>query len=283
MIDAVMTSPKSVMMTRSSKKVEELEKEIEELERLAQGDTEGQENLEPQEEQVEEPPKEEGLTAEEATFKKRYGDLRRYQQEQDRKHQQEIEELKKRLDSKESLPVSKEQVEAWVRKYPDIAGIVKSLAGEQAREQFSEIDRRTKELEEMREEIAKETALKQVLAQHPDFHEISGSDKFHKWAQDQSPDIQAVIYDKLDPKGLNLVLKSYKADVGIKAPKKTDSSAALSVSTRSGAATPRDTEKVKWSESRVAKLTDAQFAKYENEIMEAMRDGSFVYDMKKSR
>jgi hypothetical protein len=135
----------------------------------------------------------------------------------------------------------------------------------------------------MREEIAKEAALKQVLAQHPDFHEISGSDKFHKWAQDQSEDIQAVIYDKLDPKGLNLVLKSYKADVGIKAPKKTDSSAALSVSTRSGAATPRDVEKVKWSESRVARLTDAEFANHEEEIMQAMREGNFAYDMKKSR
>lgn len=284
-VQAVETTPKTFFV-KNQKKVEDLEAEIAALEGKAQEDPEGEEEIvqpAPEEGEVQEDDKD--LSTEESTFKKRYGDLRRYQQQKEKEYQAELEKLKKQLEGGQQLPTSKEAVEAWVKKYPDIAGIVKSLAGEQAKEQFAEIDRRTKELEEMREAAAYERAVAVVIKEHPDFHQISDSKDFHKWAEEQSSTIQKVIYDELDAKGLSSVLRLYKQEKGIKTAvkPKADNSAALSVSTRGGATAPRDAESIKWSESKVAKLTDAEFMKHEEEIMAAMREGNFAYDMKKSR
>jgi hypothetical protein len=284
---AVDTTPKQTFVKyRSDKSVENLEKEIEELENLSNQVEEEEEDEveEPSPEPEKEEEEEEGLSAEERTFKKRYGDLRRHQQKQKEEFEARIAELENKLKTPADMPVSKEQVEAWVKKYPDIAGIVKSLAGDQAKQQFEEVDRRTKELEKMREAIAYERAAAEVVKAHPDFEEISSSDAFHKWAESQDDSIQKIIYDELKPKALVSVLKLYKQEKGIKSQKpKADNSAALSVSTRSGATTPKDREPTKWSESKVAKLSDAEFMKYEDEIMKAMSEGNFKYDMKKAR
>jgi hypothetical protein len=287
MNQVVETTPKSSFMDyRPKAKVDELEEEIKALEGQGQEQQEEDEDNSPTPEDPPKEPKEneEGLSAEERTFKKRYGDLRRHQQKREEELQAQIDDLKSRIDSPASMPVSKEQVEQWVKKYPDIAGIVKSLAGEQAKQQFDEVDRRTKELEEMKEAMAYEKAVKSVTDAHSDFHQISSSDDFHNWAEQQDDSIQKIIYEELRPKALISVLTMYKNEKGIKDKKpKADNSAALSVSTRSGATSPKDSEPTKWSESKVAKLSDKDFMKYEDEIMQAMRDGNFKYDMKKAR
>lgn len=286
MNQVVETTPKTTFMDyRSKKKVDELEEEIKALEGQAT-ETEEEEEEEETSTPKNETPKEddEGLSTEERTFKKRYGDLRRHQQKQKEEFEARISELEQKLQSPASMPVSKEQVEAWVKKYPDIAGIVKSLAGDQAKQQFDEVSRRTKELEEMREAMAYEKAVQEVEKAHPDFQTISSSDDFHNWAEQQDDSIQKIIYDELKPKALVSVLKMYKQEKGIKDKKpKADNSAALSVSTRSGATTPKDSTNTKWSESKVSKLSDQDFIKYEDEIMQAMREGNFSYDMKKAR
>ena len=289
MNQVVETTPKTSFMDyRSKKKVDELEEEIKALEGQAtESEEEEEEEDPPQEPPKEETPKEdeeEGLSTEERTFKKRYGDLRRHQQKQKEELEAKISQLESKLQSPANMPVSKEQVEAWVKKYPDIAGIVKSLAGEQAKQQFDEVSRRTQELEEMKEAMAYEKAVAEVEKAHPDFQTISSSDDFHSWAEQQDDSIQKIIYDELKPKALVSVLKLYKQEKGIKDKKpKADNSAAFSVSTRSGATTPKDSQTSKWSESKVAKLSDNDFMKYEEEIMEAMRNGDFKYDMKKAR
>jgi hypothetical protein len=283
----VETTPKTSLMNyRSKHKVDELEEEIKALEGQILEDKQDVEEDEPSSPQPKAASKEdkedEGLSAEERTFKKRYGDLRRHQQQREAEMQAQIDELKSKMQSPVAMPASKEQVEAWVKKYPDIAGIVKSLAGEQAKQKYDEVDRRTKELEEMREAFAYEKAVQEVEKAHPDFHQISSSDAFHEWAGGQDESIQKIIYEELKPKALISVLKLYKQETGVKGTKpKADSSAALSVSTRSGATSPKDSEPTKWSESKVAKLSDKDFMKYEEEIMEAMRSGNFRYDMKR--
>jgi hypothetical protein len=284
----VETTPKTSFMNyRSKHKIDDLEEEIKSLEGYVPED---EEDVEEDEQSASPQPKqasdedEKGLSAEESTFKKRYGDLRKYQQKQKEEFEARIAELENKLQSPTAMPVSKEQVEAWVKKYPDIAGIVKSLAGEQAKQQFDEVSRRTQELEEMKEAMAYEKAVQEVEKAHPDFHTISSSDDFHKWAETQDDSIQKIIYEELKPKALISVLKLYKQEAGVKGKKpKADNSAALSVSTRSGATSPKDSEPTKWSESKVSKLSDRDFIKYEEEIMEAMRSGNFKYDMKKAR
>ena len=276
------TTPNTLIQPRKQPKLDELEEEIKALEAAAKGEQEKEEEVQEEPPKKKEEPEEKGLSGEEATFKKRYGDLRRHQQKREQELLAEIENLKNA--KPEELPVTKDQVERWVKKYPDIAGIVRSLAGEEAQTRFSEVDRRTKELEEMRQAIAYEKAVSEVEKVHPDFHQVSESDDFHSWASEQSDSLQRVIYDELDPKGLIQVLRLYKSEKGIKDKKpKQDNSAALSVKTRSGQSAPTGQEATKWSESKVAKLSNAEFTKYEEEILKAMSEGNFSYDMSKSR
>jgi ABC-type transporter Mla subunit MlaD len=63
------------------------------------------------------PPSEQNLSAEEETFKKRYGDLRRHTQKIQEDFKKEIDDLRKQLDQaarKEmKLPKSEDDLKAW--------------------------------------------------------------------------------------------------------------------------------------------------------------------------
>ena len=72
----------------------------------------------------------------------------------------------------------------------------------------------------------------------------------------------------------------YKIDAGITT-KKSDSkkSAASAVNTRSKASPTADESNNYIRESQVDKMSDKEYAKNQEAIMEAMRTGKFVYDL----
>jgi len=69
---------------------------------------------------------------EETSFKKRYGDLRRHMQSQMSGKDKEIEELRSHLSQATQkqikFPKSDSEVAEWVKKYPDVAKIIDSIA-----------------------------------------------------------------------------------------------------------------------------------------------------------
>jgi len=79
------------------------------------------------------------LSAEEKSFKKRYGDLRRHSQQQQVTLQKQIDELRSQLQSSTEkqikLPKSEEELNEWARAYPDVAKIVETIAIKKAKEQ----------------------------------------------------------------------------------------------------------------------------------------------------
>ena len=107
-----------------------------------------------QEEEPEAEAQEEDLSAEEKNFKKRYGDLRRHTQDKEKEFQAKLDKLEAQLESATKnelvLPKSEDEVEAWAKKYPDVAGIVEAIADKKASERSSELDGRLKEIEELR-------------------------------------------------------------------------------------------------------------------------------------
>ena len=164
---AVMTeeaTPKKVAFvdrpTANDDRIKQDEKELKELIQEHKGETP----------EVQEEPK----SAEEKTFKKRYGDLRRHSQQKENELQEQIEVLRKQLDEsarKEiSLPKSDEDIEAWTTKYPDVAAIVETIAIKKAQEQTIELDKRVKELNTMQSNVTKEKAEAELLRLHPDFN-----------------------------------------------------------------------------------------------------------------
>ena len=72
------------------------------------------------------------LDPEEKTYKKRYGDLRRYQQQQEQEKDQRIRQLEGQLSdaAKKQIkfPKTDEEIDEWASKYPDVAAIIDTIA-----------------------------------------------------------------------------------------------------------------------------------------------------------
>ena len=239
--------------------------------------------------QKEEPEQqEEKLSAEERTFKQRYGDLRKYQHEKETEFKAELEKLKLQLDKATKnelvLPKTSEEVEAWAKKYPDVAAIVEAIADKKATERASDLDARLQEIESIRVQAKKEKAEAELLSYHPDFVEIREDDAFHEWAETQPKWVQDALYENTDDaKSVARVIDLYKVDAGIKTSKKVsaDKSAASSVKTRSSTKPEADQASKYLSESQVAKMSLKEYEKRQEEIFEAQRTGKFIYDMSK--
>ena len=275
-----MQSPKKVAFanrkyTNEDKRKME-EEELEQLMKEQKGEVE--ETAEPQEA--------EPTNAEEKTFKKRYSDLRRHQQQQAEEFKKEIEALKSQLNQatkKEmKLPKSDADIEQWAADYPDVAAIVETIAMKKAREQSSALEERVKVVDEMQYTAKKEKAEAELMRLHPDFNDIRESDEFHDWAEDQPKWVQDALYDNdNDARSAARAIDLYKADMGIAKSKPTkDKDAAKSVSTRNSRSRPQDDESSTYlKESQVQKMSPQQYEKMSDEIMEAIRSGKFIYDV----
>ena len=273
-------TPKKVMFAnRPYSQEERLKKDEEELETLLK---EQKGEAESTEVEVEAEPK----NAEEKTFKKRYGDLRRHTQEKEKEFQSQLDELKNQLSKatkKEmKLPKSDEDISEWAKEYPDVAAIVETIATKKAREQSEDIAKRIKEIDERDANSVKEKAEVELLRLHPDFADIRESDEFHDWADEQPKWIQNALYENdNDAKSAARAIDLYKSDKGIGKTKEksNDTGAAKAVSTKSKTSVSETSNAVTFKESAVEKMSSQEYEKKSEQIMEAIRSGNFVYDV----
>ncbi len=249
----------------------------------AEGDTKQEEKPKAEAQEADE---DDDLSAEEKTFKQRYGDIRRHMKDKEQEWKLKFEKLEAQLQSAAKnelvLPKSEKEIEAWSKKYPDVAGIVEAIADKKAQERSSDIDKRLKEVEELRITAKREKAEAELAVMHPDFNTIRDDDTFHEWAKEQPRWVQDALYENVDDaKSVSRVIDLYKADKGITTKKKTieDKGAASSVTTKR-TTTPSDSEESTYiRESQVAKMSMKEYEKRAEEIMEAQRSGKFIYDM----
>ena len=253
------------------------EEELEQLIKEQKGEVE-QEAAKPEEA--------EPTSAEEKTFKKRYSDLRRHQQQQAEDFKKEIESLKSQLSQaaqKEmKLPKSDEDIEQWAADYPDVAAIVETIAMKKAKEQSTALEERMKAIDELQTTATKEKAEAELMRMHPDFGEIRDSDEFHNWAEEQPKWVQDALYDNdNDARSAARAIDLYKADKGIgKEKPKSDKAAAKSVATKNTRSKPQQDETTNYlKESDVQKMSPQQYEKEADNIMEAIRSGKFIYDI----
>ena len=228
--------------------------------------------------QQQEPP---AQTPEDETYKKRYGDLRRHNQHLMSQKEQEIAQLKSQLDQATRqqirFPKNDEEVDAWSKKYPEVAAIVDTIARKRANEALEEGERRLGHLSKLEQKFNRREAEQQLHHYHPDFNDIRNDPKFHEWVTMQPQVIKDSLYkNSTDVLAAARALDLFKADTGRKT--KRSKSAAQSVG-RSSATNPGDTGKPKWSESQVNRMTDREYEANEEAILTAMRTGNFVYDM----
>ena len=227
------------------------------------------------------------LSAEEKSFKKRYGDLRRHSQQQVLSLQKQIDELKQQLtkstEQQIKLPTSEDELATWAKTYPDVAKIVETIAIKKAKEQTAALDERFRALDERDKLTAREKAELELLKIHPDFDTIRDTDDFHNWAEEQPEWVQKALYENdTDARSAARAIDLYKIDrnIGKAKPEKKTSGAAESVNTRGSRSTPvsQDTDGVIY-ESQVAKMSSLQYEKNVEAIQKAMQTGKFVYDL----
>ena len=229
---------------------------------------------------------EDNLGAEEKTFKQRYGELRRHQQEQKKSLDAKIEALKAQLDKAAKnelvLPKTDDELDAWTKEYPDVAAIIETIADKKARSATQDLDTKMAELEELRYTAKREKAEAELVGMHPDFIKIREDDKFHNWAKEQPKWVQDALYENQDDaKSVSRVLDLYKTDMGITAKKSNDSdkAAASSVKTKSAVKAEADESAGYVRESEVAAMSIKEYEKRQDEILDAQRNKKFIYDM----
>ena len=277
-VEGEVTAPKKVAFvdrkSANSERIEQDEKELKEL-------LEEKEKAPEVEAQEPEP-----TNAEEKSFKKRYGDLRRHQQSKEKEYENRIKTLEEQLAestrSEIKLPKSDEDIEVWAKEYPDVAGIVETIAIKKAREEAQGLEDTKKELKEMKAATAREKAEVELMKAHPDFGEIRDSDEFHNWAEEQPKWVQEALYDNdTDARSASRAIDLYKADMNITTKKPVSTKdAARSISSRNSRSEPDvNSNEGTFTESQVAKMTPQQYEKASDKIMEAIRTGKFIYDM----
>lgn len=260
------------------KSVKRLEDEIAELEKQFAPQEEQEENEEQEEEEQVSPPEQEEeeeelvssqpLTKEEETFKKRYSDLRRHTQ----KLTDELKEVKALLSKKETSPglPTAEEAEEWAKANPKAAAIIRALV---ANESSSTVE----ELSAVREKLHRSEQEARIFKAHPDFEAITSEDQFHDWAESQPERVQSLIYSSSADDviwAINQYKKEYKVEKSN--PKKE---AAKAVSSKTSSAEPKTEGKGRFTESMVSKMSMSEYEKNEAAIQEAMRNGTFIYDL----
>ena len=224
------------------------------------------------------------LSPEERSFKKRYGDLRRHMQQKEKEWQERLEALEGQAKNRKIVPPkSDEDIEKWARKYPDVAGIVETIAAKKAQELFKSAESRFAELDKIQYEATRTKAENQIRDAHPDFDKLRDSDAFHDWADAQPKWVQDALYENADdPASVIRVIDLYKVDKGLSpAAKKQGARDAASVVNRktSKANIDPDDSSNYIKESQVAKMSADEFEKRSDEINQAIRSGKFIYDI----
>ena len=303
-----MESPKSAGFvqrgsnySRKQKRLEQEEAEIARLEAEARGeevtesesggesteDTSVQASDDTQQEETQEASEaqedDSNLSAEEKSFKKRYGDLRRHMQEKEKEFNDKLEALSGKAKRASIVPPkSDEDIEAWAKEYPDVAGIVETIAAKKAKELFSKAESRLTELDDAHNEALRIKAENQIRKTHDDFDELRSSESFHDWADEQPKWVKDALYENMDdPASVIRVIDLYKVDNGMTPAAKRQSKKAAASTVTKGTRTSIDAKGLQGQikESDVAKMTTKEFEDRQDEITEAMRKGKFVYDM----
>ena len=269
---------------KRKQRMEDEAKEIAELEAQQRGEsTEDTEQEVVEEETPDTEVEETTLSAEEKSFKKRYGDLRRHMQDKEKEWDEKFKTFENRL-KKESIvpPKSDEDIEQWAKEYPDVAGVVETIAAKKAQEMFNKAEVKLKELDKAQTEAERVKAENLIRKSHEDFDDLRASDEFHTWVDEQPKWVQDALYENSDdPASVVRVIDLYKVDKGLtKSAKKAKAKDAASTVTKR-TKTQVDVEDANDAirESEVAKMSDMEFEERSDEINKAIRSGKFVYDV----
>ena len=212
-------------------------------------------------------------------YKKRYDDLKRHYDAklaefQDEKRQLEVATREANV----PMPKTVEELEQFKAEYPDVYGVVETVAAMQATERTSKLQEELDTIKEREKETVVQAAYRELTANHPDFDSIKSDEKFLAWLGEQPDTISDGIYkNNTDARLASRVIDLYKADAGISKKKTTKANNDAASSVRAPKArditAEQSGEKRIWKSSEIRSLKPHQFEKLEAELDLARNEG----------
>lgn len=219
----------------------------------------------------------EDLNSEERSWKKRYSDLRSFNNNLTERVKSLENQLRSASKKEIQFPATREEVGHFAGQYPDVFRYIRSMIMTEMLQERESLNQETNIVKENLEKVQMKLGKSRILEAHPDFDEINLSQDFHDWVKLQPMEIQDWAYRSSDPELCIRAIDWYKAENDIKkkpVPKPPTGGADLQV--KGGRAPPEignGKDGTIWKASDIAKLTPKEYLKFEAEIDKAHREG----------
>lgn len=219
-------------------------------------------------------------------YKKRYDDLKKHYDGRVNSFKSREEELLAEIRANRptyKAPKSAEEIEAFKKEYPDVYGVVETVAHLRSSKETEDLKQEIKQLKELNQTVNKEKAEAKLARMHPDFEQIRESDEFHSWAESQPEAIKGWVYGNATNAELaSRAIDLFKQDTG-KSKSKPELSGDLvaaseMVKVKNSKEIGYGSKKI-WTRSQIAAMSQSEFDKNEKAITDAMSEGRVVNDM----
>lgn len=223
---------------------------------------------------------------EESTYKKRYGDLRRFQQQKEKEAQTSISELQSQINQltvaqNQPLPKTREEFEAWKSRYPDIVGFIEIIAEERANAAKTQLSEELDTVRNKLTETEKEKAFATLKLLVPDLEEVLDCTPYKKWFNEQPHFVQDILNTSDDPHQIAYYINVYRTTIAPTNPaSKASKLDALNTSVKNSGTTPSNQSgKWKFTQSQISKMSTQEFEDREDEIIAARNTGLILDDV----
>ena len=219
-------------------------------------------------------------------YKKRYDDLKKHYDGRVNSFKSREEELLAEIRANRptyKAPKRAEEIEAFKKEYPDVYGVVETVAHLRSSKETEDLKQEIKQLKELNQTVNKEKAEAKLARMHPDFEQIRESDEFHSWASSQPEAIKDWVYGNATNAELaSRAIDLFKQDTG-KSKSKPELSGDLvaaseMVKVKNSKEIGYGSKKI-WTRSQIAAMSQSEFDKNEKAITEAMSEGRVINDM----
>ena len=218
-------------------------------------------------------------------YKKRYDDLKKHYDGRVNSFKSREQELLAEIRSnrpKYKAPKSAEEIEAFKKEYPDVYGVVETVAHLRSSKETEDLKEEIKQLKELNQTVNKEKAEAKLARMHPDFEQIRESDEFHSWASSQPEAIKDWVYGNATNAELaSRAIDLFKQDTGKSKSKEVSGdlvAASEMVKVKNSKEIGYGSKKI-WTRSQIAAMSQSEFDKNEKAITEAMSEGRVINDM----
>ena len=219
-------------------------------------------------------------------YKKRYDDLKKHYDGRVNSFKSREQELLAEIRANRptyKAPKSAEEIEAFKKEYPDVYGVVETVAHLRSSKETEDLKQEIKQLKELNQTVNKEKAEAKLARMHPDFEQIRESDEFHSWAESQPEAIKGWVYGNATNAELaSRAIDLFKQDTG-KSKSKPELSGDLvaaseMVKVKNSKEIGYGSKKI-WTRSQIAAMSQSEFDKNEKAITDAMSEGRVINDM----